>query len=118
VRRGAPFADDSGAEEIQERADMPRFVHIRGRAVPVVRRRINGYAGLSFKRAQDDRRPVHRRIELHRGLRGLRQLSVLVHEMIHQMDLRFSERTVLALEAAIMELVLENPEVFDGIYER
>jgi|SoiMethySBSTD1v2_1073268.scaffolds.fasta_scaffold25764_4 hypothetical protein len=96
---------------------MPRVVHIRGRAVPVLRRRLNGYAGLSFKRAQDDRRPVFRHIQLHRSLRGVRQLSVLVHEMIHQIDLRFSERTVLALEAAIVELVLENPDVFDGVYD-
>jgi hypothetical protein len=97
---------------------MPRVVHIRGRAVPVIRKRLNGYAGLSFKRAHDDRRPVYRRIVLHRSLRGLRKLSVLVHEMIHQSNLRFSERTVLTLEASIMEMILENPEVFDGIYQR
>jgi hypothetical protein len=85
--------------------------------VPVRRKALNGYAGLSFKRARGDRRPVVRRIELHESLRGVRKLAALIHEMLHQLDLRFSERTVLALEAALVELILENPEVFHDFYE-
>lgn len=44
-------------------------------------------------------------------------MSTLVHEMLHQMNFRFSERTILRLEEGLMELVEENPEVFRDLWE-
>jgi hypothetical protein len=44
-------------------------------------------------------------------------LSTLIHEMLHQLDHRLSEKTVLRLEESILELVLENPEVFSRLWE-
>lgn len=91
---------------------MGRRVRIRGTKVPV-RRKYMGhlwYIGSSFKKR-------NRRIEVADSLRGKRLLSTLVHEMLHQLDHRLSERTILRLEEGIVELVLENPEVFDRLWD-
>lgn len=85
---------------------MKRHVRIRGAKVPVERRKLKAYDGLAYQSGP------RRRIVLNRRLRGVQQLSTLVREMIHQAHLGFSERTVLRLEESIVEMILENPEVF------
>ena len=80
--------------------------------MPVERRKLTAYDGLAYKRTRSDKRSVRRRIVLRKNLRGVAQLSALLHECLHQIDHGLSERTVLRLEEAIVDLVLENPEVF------
>jgi hypothetical protein len=89
-----------------------RRVRIRGVKVPVRRKDLSRrrHIGESFKAGK-------RRIEVADSLRGKRLLSTLVHEMLHQLDHRLSERTILRLEEGIVELVLENPEVFDRLWD-
>lgn len=89
-----------------------RRVRIRGRSVPVRRSSLSGkgYVGYSWK-------GKGRRIEVDRNLRGVKLLSTLIHEMLHQLDHRLSERTVLQLEEDLVELVLENPEVFGSLWD-
>lgn len=91
---------------------MTRRVIVRGEKIPVRRRRMVGADGYSYKRTKSDKRQVKRRIELRANMRGARRLVTLVHEMIHQLDIGLSERTVLRLEAGIVEMVRDNPEVF------
>ena len=95
---------------------MPRRVRIKGVSVPVRRRKLQDCVGQAFKPT-----PAHpsirRRIELHTSLRGVKLLSTLIHEMLHQLDHRLSEGTVLRLEESILEMILENPEVFSGLWE-
>jgi hypothetical protein len=69
------------------------------------------YDGLAYQTGHK------RRIVLRKSLRGVKQLSTLVHEMLHQLDRGLSERTVLRLEVGIVEMVLENPDVFGKLAE-
>jgi hypothetical protein len=96
---------------------LKRHVVIRGKKVPVKTKRISAL-GYAYKRHKSDRRPVTRRIELHSNLRGAKKLSVLVHEMIHQLDIGLAERTVLRLESGIVEMIEDNPEVFHELADR
>lgn len=91
---------------------MAKRVRIRGVSVPVKRSALSrkGYIGYSWKGKK-------RRIEVDRNLRGKALLSTMIHEMLHQLDHRLSERTVLELEEGIVELILENPEIFDRLWE-
>jgi len=92
-------------------------VHIKGKSVPVERKAMQRFDGLAYKRSKNDKRPVRRRIVLAKRLRGVKKLSTLVHEMLHMVDHRLSEKTVLQLEDAITEMVIDNPEVFHGLWE-
>ena len=81
-----------------------KYVLVRGRRLRVKRRKLaRGTAGVVFKRT---------RIEIAPDLRGVWKLSTLVHEMIHELDFRLSERTVLKLEEGLVGLVHDNPELF------
>ena len=91
---------------------MTRSVRIRGEKIPVERKSLCAADGLAYKRTKSDKRPVRRRIVLRKNLRGVKQLSTLLHECLHQIHIGLSERTVLRLEEALVELVLENPELF------
>ncbi len=84
---------------------MTRSVRVRGEKIPVRKRRMSRYDGLAYQTGR-------KKIVLRKGLRGIKQLSTLVHEMLHHLDAGLSERTVLRLEEAIVGLVLENPELF------
>lgn len=87
---------------------------MRGRKIPVRRRRLlPKLVGLAFPPQGQDPGSI----VLERSLRGRRALSTLVHEMLHQMNFRFSERTILQLEEGLMELIEENPEVFRDLWE-
>lgn len=97
---------------------MKRHVYIRGEKVPVVRKRLRpGHYGSAYKRTKSDRRPCRRRIEIAKHLRGHAKLSTLVHEMLHQLHIGFAERTILRLESGIVQMVMENPEVFQNLNE-
>ena len=95
---------------------MPRHVTIGGKKVPVSRKRWKSLHGRAFKPTKSYP-GLKRRIEVHRNLRGIGLLSTLIHEMLHQLDHRLSEGTVLRLEESILEMILENPEVFSGLWE-
>jgi len=97
---------------------MKRHVYVRGQKIPVKSGRMETTVGLAFKRTKSDRRPVRRRIVLRRNLKGAKRLSVLVHEMIHQLDIGLAERTVLRLEDGIVQMVEENPELFYELAHR
>ena len=56
-----------------------------------------------------------RKILVSTRYKGLVALSTLVHESIHQMDHRLSERTVRSLERAVIDLVISNPDLFRRI---
>ncbi len=87
---------------------------MRGRKIPVKRRRLlPKVVGLAYPPQGQD--PGE--IVLEKSLRGRRAMSTLVHEMLHQMNFRFAESTILRLEEGIMELVEENPEVFRDLWE-
>lgn len=58
---------------------------------------------------------LQRKIELRKNAGRRMKLITLVHEMIHQMDHRLSEQTVLQLEEGIVQMVEENPEVFSDL---
>ena len=89
-----------------------RHVYVRGEKIPVERKKMERFDGLAYKRPKRDRRPVRRRIVIARRLRGVKRLSTLVHEALHIIDMRLSEQTVLRIEEAMVELVIDNPEVF------
>jgi len=92
-----------------KRDRLPRSVN-----VPVLRRPVpGGYLG-------DSRKPRRgkRAIRVDPGLKGVRALSTLVHEALHQIDHRLSERTVRQLEKAIVYLVIDNPDLFDRLHRR
>lgn len=87
---------------------LPRSVN-----VPVLRRRLPGIQmGESRKTGK---RGKKRTILLDRRLRGVAAVSALVHESLHQMDHRLSERTVRQLEKALVYLVIDNPDLFRPI---
>ena len=91
-----------------------KHVLIRGEKVPVKMRALkkSGVVGLAYKPTKGDRRPVRRRIAIEKTMRRHARMRTLVHEMIHQLDMGLSERTVLRLENGIVQMVAENPEVF------
>lgn len=91
---------------------MKRHVYVRGEKIPVKQRKFYVLDGVAYKRTKSDKRRIERRIELRRGMKARRRLAALLHEMIHQADIGLSERTVLRLEEAFLEMVLENPEIF------
>ena len=91
-----------------------RHVYVRGEKIPVKSRRFYVLDGRAYKPTKKHKH-LQRKIELRKGMRGTRKLSTLIHEMLHQMDHRLSERTVLLLEAGIVEMVQENPEVFHSL---
>lgn len=59
-----------------------------------------------------------RKVLVSRKLSGLRALSTAVHEALHQIDHRLSERTVRQLEKALVYLVIDNEDLFRRIYNR
>ena len=93
---------------------MPRRVRVKGRKIPVRRRRLlPKLIGLAYPPQGQD--PGE--IVLEKSLRGRRALGTLVHEMLHHMNFRFSEKTILKLEEGLVELVEDNPEVFRDLWE-
>lgn len=74
-----------------------------------------GYWGYAHKRSKSDKRPVRRRIEIQKSLKGHAKMRTLVHEMMHQLHIGLAERTILQLEDGIVQMVEENPEVFHDL---
>ncbi len=86
---------------------LPRYVK-----VPVIRRKLpHGQLG-------ESRKGKVRSIRIGTKVKGITALSTLVHEALHQMDHRLSERTVRQLEKAIVYLVVDNPDLFQKLYSR
>lgn len=102
-----------------------RHVHVRGKKIVVRSRRLRGCEGMAYKVTRREKEngtanPRHepRRIELRKGIRGVRKLSTLLHEMIHQLDIGLAERTVLRLEEGLVQMVEDNPELFHELAHR
>lgn len=93
---------------------MKRHVYVRGEKVPVKQRQFFVLEGRAYKPTKKHKH-LQRKIELRRNSKQLMKLSTLVHEMIHLVDHRLSERTVLQLEAGIVEMIAENPETFSKL---
>lgn len=82
-------------------------MRIKGEEIPVYydplleKRNMMGYA---FRNPH--------RIDLSPVEKPLLRLSTLLHEMLHHTHWGLSEKTVLALETRLLEMVLNNPAVF------
>lgn len=87
---------------------MKKTVRVNGRSVDVATRKLRGNV-LGRAYVGGKKRP---RIFLHGKLRSVRRISTLIHEMIHHLDMTLPEAAVLRLEAGIVELVHDNPELF------
>ena len=95
---------------------MKRHVYVRGERIPVKQRRFFILEGRAFKPTKKHKH-LKRKIELRRNAKTRTKLVTLVHEMIHMLDHRLSESTVLRLEDGIVQMVEENPEVFSRLWE-
>ncbi len=87
-----------------ETRKLPRSVN-----VPVLRRRLPGI------QMGESRKGKARSIVVDSRLKGVAALAACVHEAIHQIDHRLSERTVRQLEKAMVFLVIDNPDLFRPI---
>ena len=91
-----------------------RHVYVRGSKIPVYYRRFYVLEGRAYKPTKKHKH-LERKIEIRKSARPLAKLSTLIHEMLHQLDHRLAESTVLQLEAGLVEMVEENPEVFSDL---
>lgn len=83
-------------------------VRVKRRAIPVRTRKLSAGTWGQASKHSDGKREI----TLRPGLSGIARLRTLVHEMLHHADFRLGEKTVLALEDEIVQMVIENPELF------
>jgi hypothetical protein len=79
----------------------PRRVKIGGRYWTLTTANIPGYDGL----VENDSRTAHKHIWINRKLKGKALLGALLHELLHIVEPRWSEASVLELEADLVKIL-------------